>query len=127
MGSSGYGDSPQTGRNASSALSFERVFYFMERRGRRMKQNVKIFVASVLGLGLMVSPLPSWASSVTYQISVTIPAIIGFNLPPFEYERAKAEKKAETDVTTDAQNIDTITEEVMRDNQIVILKTIVAK
>jgi hypothetical protein len=92
-----------------------------------MGKNLKILIIGSIGLLLATYSQPSQANSVSYHLSVTIPAIVGFNLPPFEYERVKAEKASQTDVTTDAKNIDTITEEVIRDNQIVILRTIVAK
>jgi len=69
---------------------------------------------------LMLTTGPVLANSVTYKISVTIPAIVGVNVPPFEepYKQLRETQNGQ---------LDTIIEEAVRNNRMVTLKTIVEK
>jgi len=62
------------------------------------------------------------ADTVTYFISVTIPAIPGVNVPPFENESLRAQVAFNND-----QGLELFEEETFRNNRRVILKTLVPR
>ncbi len=62
------------------------------------------------------------ANTVTYHISVTIPAIIGLNTPPYDDDQRLTRMIQGNDKT-----LELFEEEVFRNDQMVLLKTYVAK
>ena len=71
------------------------------------------------------------ANSVTYRVSARIPAIIGVNVPPFEdSERERLYNERHGIVTLsglDDIGLEMTTQEIVRDNERIVLKTFVDK
>ena len=74
------------------------------------------------------------ANSVVYNVSVRIPAIVGINVPPFDDPEREREYNLKHNIVTTSEpdgfkmeSVETITQELMRDDQRIVLTTMVAK
>ncbi len=72
---------------------------------------------------VLLHPRTIGAQTVTYKISVTIPAIIGFNMPPYDDPLTLHH----TPRVADQHHFDMIEEEVEHFGELVLLRTIVVK
>ena len=83
---------------------------------------LSVFCAVVLGA------LPGYANTVTYKISVTVPAIVGVNVPA---ENTPATAAAEAPVqlaqTTETGYWDVTTQDAVRQNEHILLRSITVK
>ena len=79
----------------------------------------------IFGITLMVLLISTclichvYAATASFKISITIPAVVGLNVPPYDTEGINAQMNEGLR--------ETMTEEIWRDNQRVILKTTVTK
>ncbi|MGE0267534.1 MAG: hypothetical protein AB7S78_03625 [Candidatus Omnitrophota bacterium] len=87
-----------------------------------IRKSIMVFLLTILFVMVTVRHTAK-ADTVTYFISVTIPAIPGFNVPPFDNPSARAQHT----LNYAEHGFDLLEEEVVRDNQTVLLKTLVPR
>lgn len=87
-----------------------------------MLQKSLIVIFLTIILLLAAAGQTAKADTVTYFISATIPAIPGFNVAPFDANSPRGQLTMYND-----QGLDLFEEETFRNNQRVILKTLVPR
>jgi hypothetical protein len=75
-----------------------------------------------------------YAESVVYRVTAHIPSIVGVNVPPFDdpqrqlqYELAHGLTHEPSALNSRWEDLDTITEELVRNDQRIVLMTVVGK
>lgn len=84
-------------------------------------KSLRISGLTIFFLLLAVSPFAT-AQTVTYELSVTIPAIPGFNVPPFEEP-----KQAQLERSRSPYGLELTEEDVLRGSYQVLLRTYVVR